>query len=1414
MGCVILPSEIARLVYGYLVNENLNQIALQFLESSPYLKDCHQIVNSGLQFNTKLMGKELQDLLQEYSEIHNIVNKKVNLLCRSSQLYKRIKLRCENMSQILNLVLFWKYRSTRNSDNFVNIEKNEKCSNSFTNTSNSDVHSKSGCDVPNQKVNSLDLSNSSFNNSLFNSSKSGGLPQNTDNDNNLENTESGLMTQSFVKCSNLAESEVVDGERIEMIQSEPQAEENRTTKCSSKYASRDVEKLQKKMNDNSDIANNISKVNSNNCSLPVTSNNHSSMSELNLSSNVYTIDMNSHGKQLVSNEVGSGSLLTNEGTEPYENRIKIVHIEKENQSQIVDNFSAPARQSEGNLNLENGSVVFVSNDVGSVSVDQDRNQIIVIPIDCYKSQNEIQNGLNIASNEKRDFFQTKETAESDKNEIVFSDVQQSERNSMPQYFNESASAATTIDSNILTENDFLRNRHLMYKIEDELVRSSTHAQLNSQAETHPSPLPIISKATTESISIPAIEGTPLIILPQAVNTSATTTRYRSILPKKQRRDAVPPVVVVQPVIGNCHNLLCKSANKVEQPKETNKKVKKKVPLSQKYKEGDDQSKENYNMPSIKTPVAERSFNESKSDEREIIIDAPAEPDENGKKTGVEEKENLEKVDKLEVKKIETPVVVTRRNSKRLSLSTPRRRSHIRALEFETPPKTKEEKKSRTSPKVKIEQPGTKVERKSVRNTLFKSPIPETPFKSPAVAKGNKSNTSLTINSKNQDAVVETDDLSELCIPIATRSPNTKLSDAWESLTGVGCVIGQTEQSKSEPSKKMWDADLRCFISDNNKESDGVDKKRTRKPEKFQKDNRKNVRKKTVVEKKSKTTPVVSSPSKMSLTAKRNTYSINGNEEGSPIRSLLDDLKIVTPFKGIETIRPTEETPLTKLLRENISTFDVDLSMINTPIFPPTPSIGTTPDMDDMPAIGTNYYSPSKDFCKDNKIVKITDYFRVDADQTNKKDTKEMHEKVIDDLVSKAKEIIGIGKESSDDVAMKKRPSGKILSMVKIQMLTQCDKKLCENIPINEESNFPNGSTSQGDPGNKSDEVVTSDIKGELEEKRKRALKKIKVVKENLTHPRSRVVTRSRKRKYSGPSVGGSKKICKRKANPSSETMEKEKNSSWSDDTTCKEIEVFHSTPYDTKKCSNREKYDSEKKVNDETLNDIRQELPPYEDSKDQYPELSEKSRKKIHYVGHFLKLDEIARFLDEYTEKSPPKLYLKPSFRRFFQVFYKWLKHPHKHELNASAETKKLLEMHLRAFDKINEGLSQRSKRMVKDVDETDSVNEPISSEEFKGHSERKTHFSDDDEKDRKNRESGRKRDEDTEDGFVSILPLKKRKATVQQVETKSVSNGGLLLDKNNPKNCTAENVSQTQNFLQDIDVDRFLSQIHGQGNR
>lgn len=934
--------------------------------------------------------------------------------------------------------------------------------------------------------------------------------------------------------------------------------------------------------------------------------------------------------------------------------------------------------------------------------------------------------------------------------MAFSGAQSTEC-SMTQFYSEEINKTPSVDENIITENDFLGNKQLMYNIEKELTRSSTRLQAQPTQQHLKNPI--------ENVSLPPV-ATPLIVFSQAV-IPKKPPRFRSILPKKKKPSPVHSVVVVQPLLESNQGLMKKISNKSESAgkKEVTRKVKKKVPLVQNHKNSGIERMENLNMPTIKTPISDKNVNDIKPEELEVADKLTNESTENADvKVTNEEKENLEKT---ESEKAETPVVVTRRNSKRLSLSTPRRKSHIRALEFETPPKKKEEKKSKTSPKVKVEHVIT--ERKSVRNTLFKSPVPEITLKPPSVTKGSKKIMSET-NVKGQESTLEP--LNELSIPIATRSPNTKLSDAWENLTGVGCVIGQTDSSKASPTKKMWDADLRCFISESNQEVETVEKKRNRKPEKIQKDNRKNVRKKAIATKKSKSVPTMVSPSKMSLTAKRNTYSIKGNDEGSPLRSLLDDLKIVTPFKDIETIRPTEETPLTKLLRENVNTIDFDLSMINTPSFPPTPSIVITPDLDDISLIsGANYYSPSKDFSKE-KVFKITDYFRVDTEKASKKDTKEMHEKVIDDLVSKAKEIIGIGKENQEDCALKRRPSGKLLSMVKIQMLTQCDKKLCENIPINEETHFQNSSVDKNDCiSNLSEEAVKSDLKEELEEKRKRALKKIKVVKENLSQAKNRVVTRSRKRKRSGFASGSNKKSVKSKSDGSNETTE-EKNSSWSDESDRK-VEVFHSTPYSDKKSGKPEKTDSNQKLDSEVLNDIRQELPLFEDAGDKYPELTEKSRKKIHYVESFLKLEEIVKFLEEFNETNPPKLNLKASFKRFFQVFYKWLKHPHKRELNASLETKALLKNYRLAFDKVNLGLNHRIRKLKKSGNVRDSMKVLYSPEESQNHSESKPHFSDDDEKEWRNRGNERKKDEDTEDGFVSILPLKKRKSTVQQVELK-----------------------------------------------
>lgn len=72
--------------------------------------------------------------------------------------------------------------------------------------------------------------------------------------------------------------------------------------------------------------------------------------------------------------------------------------------------------------LENGSVVFVSHDVSNVTIGQDRNQIIVIPIDYYKSQNNVQNRMEIDDSQKRDFYHSKEIVEEEKNTVIFEGV--------------------------------------------------------------------------------------------------------------------------------------------------------------------------------------------------------------------------------------------------------------------------------------------------------------------------------------------------------------------------------------------------------------------------------------------------------------------------------------------------------------------------------------------------------------------------------------------------------------------------------------------------------------------------------------------------------------------------------------------------------------------------------------------------------------------------------------------------------------------------------------------------------------------------------------------------------------------------------------------------------------------------------
>lgn len=939
-----------------------------------------------------------------------------------------------------------------------------------------------------------------------------------------------------------------------------------------------------------------------------------------------------------------------------------------------------------------------------------------------------------------------------------------------------------VDDNIVTEGTFLKNKEIIYELENK-VKAQMFQQTPPLKEPEPGP-------------VSTIFVTQLIEKPDR--------RHRRILPRRDPVIQPNPIVVVQPVLDEKGVMRTRAKKCVA--KKNNKTVAK-----NNVKVNGTKAPAVLDMPSIRTPVHENNQN---------VVDGNKESAEklqesqNSEKLN-EEKENVEGGDN----KIETPTVIVKKNSKRLSLSTPRRKSHIRALEFETPPKSGNgKKKSRTSPKVKVEE--VKVKNKNVRNTLFKSPDLDTSFKTPTClvpekvpAVSNEVNTASGTTEEITEKITE-------AITLPTRSPSTHTTDTWENVTGMGCLLGDAKNLENKPKvKKSWDSDLRDFITaagTTTSDADNNDKKRTRKPKKAQKDDKKCNKKPSTSPKKCKTPQVLPSPSKLSLTAKRNTYSISGNEEGSPVRSLFEELDFVTPFKDTDSVRPAEETPLTKLFRENVNGLDIDLNTINTPIFPPTPSIIITPDVEDsLSMAGTYYYSPLKDGTKEKtaKVESVNSDVKKDeiTESDRKKGAKEAHEKVIGELVSKAKEIVGLRSADSEDHVIKKPPSGKVLSMVKIQMITQCEKKLYENIPINEES--ASDSVEQVTLIEKiSEEAAKFDLKCELEEKRKRALRKLKSVKENFTPAVKKKVKRSPvKRKRSGDKSKSAKRV---KRDSQNETSASEKNES-SGQCIAEDVEIFHSTPY-SDRTSERE--DSSEKVDRSMLEEIRDEFPPFEDD-GEFPELPIKTRKKLHYIHHFLKSEDILRYLENFSEKKPPRLKLKRSHRKFFQVFYKWLKHPHSREVNTSDRTKSLFKEYRTLFEKIKLGVSLRLSGCTQTG--RDSGLSALTGVQIQ--------LSDDD--DFKQRDKGKKKEEDIEDGPVSILPLKKRKATVQPVEVRKLVFQITLsqsktcffsLQVNGPesnrgasdKTPSAENASRTQTFLQDIDVDRFLSQIHGQENR
>nr|CAD7202499.1 unnamed protein product [Timema douglasi] len=151
------------------------------------------------------------------------------------------------------------------------------------------------------------------------------------------------------------------------------------------------------------------------------------------------------------------------------------------------------------------------------------------------------------------------------------------------------------------------------------------------------------------------------------------------------------------------------------------------------------------------------------------------------------------------------------NPRRLSLSTPRRRrNHIRALDFSTPPKfslTPNMRKSFTSPKASGKKISPRSAKPIRRAGLFKSPpmvvnsqknqclfkapaekpTPTVLFKSPENSPtGNFDTTTLLTKDTSSTKV-------DAFCPIATRSPVPSLSGGWDKVTGAGLIFEDSSQ---------------------------------------------------------------------------------------------------------------------------------------------------------------------------------------------------------------------------------------------------------------------------------------------------------------------------------------------------------------------------------------------------------------------------------------------------------------------------------------------------------------------------------------------------------------------------------------------------------------------------------------------
>ncbi|XP_031788673.1 probable serine/threonine-protein kinase DDB_G0282963 [Nasonia vitripennis] len=74
----LLPSEVARLVYGYLLDERCTETAQSLLNESTNLLECRRVVSRGKTFTTRVGGHTLKTILDNFCAVNSIVQDKVS----------------------------------------------------------------------------------------------------------------------------------------------------------------------------------------------------------------------------------------------------------------------------------------------------------------------------------------------------------------------------------------------------------------------------------------------------------------------------------------------------------------------------------------------------------------------------------------------------------------------------------------------------------------------------------------------------------------------------------------------------------------------------------------------------------------------------------------------------------------------------------------------------------------------------------------------------------------------------------------------------------------------------------------------------------------------------------------------------------------------------------------------------------------------------------------------------------------------------------------------------------------------------------------------------------------------------------------------------------------------------------------